>query len=87
VTSATAGSGNQASLLGTVKNAAGDLYGTYHGWPLYTYSGDSGPGQTNGEGITSFGGTWYVLSTSGSPVTSSHSQSGNSGSGGGGNGY
>ncbi len=69
-TSATAGSGIQASLLGTVKNSAGELYATYHGWPLYTYAGDNGPGQANGEGITSFGGTWYVLSTSGNPVTS-----------------
>jgi predicted lipoprotein with Yx(FWY)xxD motif len=82
--SATAGSGIQTSLLGTVKNSAGDSYVTYHGWPLYTYSGDNGPGQASGEGITSFGGTWYVLSTSGNPVTSSHSQSG---SGSGGNGY
>ena len=70
VTSATAGSGIQASLLGTVKNSAGDLYTTYNGWPLYTYSGDGGPGQANGEGLTDFGGTWYVLSTSGNPVTS-----------------
>jgi predicted lipoprotein with Yx(FWY)xxD motif len=87
VTSATAGSGIQASMLSTVKNSDGALYVTYHGWPLYTYSGDNGPGQANGQGITSFGGTWYVLSTSGNPVTSSHSQSGTSGSGGGSNGY
>lgn len=86
-TSATAGSGIQASLLGTVKNSAGDLYVTYHGWPLYTYTGDSGPGQANGEGITAFGGTWYALSTSGNPVTSSHSQPGSYGSGGGSGGY
>jgi predicted lipoprotein with Yx(FWY)xxD motif len=70
VTSATAGSGIQASLLGTVKNSAGELYATYNGWPLYTYSGDGAPGQANGEGLTGFGGTWYVLSTSGNPVTS-----------------
>lgn len=87
ITSARAGSGIQASLLGTVKNSAGDLYVTYHGWPLYTYSGDRGPGQKNGEGINGFGGTWYVLDTSGNPVTSTNSQSGNSGGGSGGNGY
>ena len=90
VTAATAGSGIQASLLGTVKDASGSLYVTYHNWPLYTFSGDSGPGTVKGQGITNFGGTWYVLSTSGNPVTSSHPQSGTSpsaGSGGGGNGY
>lgn len=87
MTAATAGSGIQASLLGTVKNAAGELYVTYHGWPLYTYTGDNGPGQANGQGITSFGGTWYALSTSGNPVTSSYSRSGSYGSGGGSTGY
>ena len=90
VTAATAGSGIQPSLLGTVKDASGSLYVTYHGWPLYTFSGDSGPGTVKGQGITNFGGTWYVLSTSGNPVTSSHPQSGTSpsaSSGGGGNGY
>ena len=70
VTAAKAGSGIQTPQLGTVKDAAGSLYVTYGGYPLYTYSGDSGPGQANGEGITSFGGTWYVISASGQPVTS-----------------
>jgi len=80
VTSATAGSGIQPSLLGTVKDASGHLYVTYGGLPLYTYSGDSGAGQANGEGIQSFGGTWYVLGVSGQPVTSSGTGTG-SGSG------
>jgi predicted lipoprotein with Yx(FWY)xxD motif len=79
VTAATAGSGIQASLLGTVKGADGSLYVTYHDWPLYTYAGDNGPGQTHGQGLNGFGGTWYVLSASGNPVTSSHAQSGGSG--------
>jgi predicted lipoprotein with Yx(FWY)xxD motif len=90
MTAAKAGSGIQASLLGTVKAASGSLYVTYNGWPLYTFSGDSGPGQAKGEGITNFGGTWYVLGTSGTPVTSMQSPSGSSpstGSGGGGYGY
>lgn len=85
--SAAAGRGIQASLLGTVKNSAGERYVTYHGWPLYTYTGDNGPGQANGEGITAFGGTWYALSTSGNPVTSGYSRSGSYGSGGGSSGY
>ena len=32
----------------------------YAGWPLYMYAGDSAPGQTNGNGIVSFGGTWSI---------------------------
>jgi len=30
----------------------------YNGRPLYTFSGDTGPGQTTGEG---FGGIWHVV--------------------------
>jgi predicted lipoprotein with Yx(FWY)xxD motif len=80
-TTAKAGSGVQASLLGTVKDTSGNLEVTYNHWPLYTFSGDSGPGVAKGQGLTSFGGTWYVLNGSGNPVTSS--QSGNASSGGG----
>src|SRR5216684_2499484 len=32
----------------------------YNGHLLYTYSGDTAPGQTNGEGI---GGNWFVATT------------------------
>jgi predicted lipoprotein with Yx(FWY)xxD motif len=68
-TAATAGSGVQSSLLGTVKDASGILEVTYNGWPVYTFVGDSGPGVAHGQGMTSFGGTWYVLNSSGDPVT------------------
>jgi len=83
-TTAKAGSGVQSSLLGTVKDASGNLEVTYNHWPLYTFSGDSGPGVAKGQALTSFGGTWYVLNGSGNPGTSS--QLGNASSGGG-NGY
>jgi predicted lipoprotein with Yx(FWY)xxD motif len=33
---------------------------TEHGLPLYRFSKDTAPGDTNGEGISSFGGTWHV---------------------------
>jgi predicted lipoprotein with Yx(FWY)xxD motif len=78
---AAAGGGVQSSLLGTVKDASGNLEVTYNHWPLYTFSGDSGPGVAKGQALTSFGGTWYVLNGSGNPVTSS--QSGTASSGGG----
>lgn len=78
---AKAGMGLNASLLGTKKLGDGETYPTYGGWLMYEYTGDSSPGQANGEGIKSFGGTWYALSPSGQPVTS---MSGSSGGGGGG---
>jgi predicted lipoprotein with Yx(FWY)xxD motif len=83
-TTAKASSGVQSSLLGTVKDASGKLEVTYNHWPLYTFSGDSGPGAAKGQGLTSFGGSWYVLNGSGNPVTSSSSGTTSSGSG---NGY
>jgi hypothetical protein len=85
-----AGDGLQAGLLGTITRSDGSKQVTYGGHPLYMFSGDSGSGQVNGEGITSFGGTWYVLATSGQPVKSalSGSTSTTAGSGGGyGGGY
>jgi predicted lipoprotein with Yx(FWY)xxD motif len=80
--SATAGKGVDASLLGTMKESDGETYPTYNGYLMYEYASDSGPGQANGQGIVSFGGTWYVLNASGQPITS-----GGSSGGGGGNGY
>jgi predicted lipoprotein with Yx(FWY)xxD motif len=68
VSTATAAGGASSALLGTEAGAKGTVV-TYNGRPLYTFSGDSGPGQAAGEGITSFGGTWYVLSASGNPVS------------------
>ncbi len=46
---------------------------TLGGHPLYVFSGDSGPGTAKGEGLSSFGGTWYVLSSKGSAVTATAS--------------
>ncbi|MFG2502788.1 SCO0930 family lipoprotein [Streptomyces sp. NPDC048441] len=34
-------------------------------WPMYTFSGDKKPGDTNGQGV---GGTWYAAGPNGKPV-------------------
>jgi predicted lipoprotein with Yx(FWY)xxD motif len=60
----TAGSGVKASLLSTTSGHQV----TYAGHPLYTYSGDSGPGQTSYVGAKTFGGTWYAINASGGTV-------------------
>jgi predicted lipoprotein with Yx(FWY)xxD motif len=86
-TAPTAGSGAKSSLLGTLKDASGNLEVTYNHWPLYTFAGDSGPGQAKGQGLVAFGGTWYVLNASGTPVTTKASSGSSSSSGGGGGGY
>ena len=76
-----AGSGIQSAMLGTMELSDGKTYPTYNGWLMYEYSGDSGPDQARGDGISSYGGTWYVLSPSGNPITASATGSS------GGNGY
>ncbi len=70
VAAAKAGPGLQASLLGTTKLGDGRTYPTYNGWLMYEYAADPGPGQAGGQGIQSFGGTWYALSPTGTPITS-----------------
>jgi len=67
--SPTAGSGVNASLLGTITRSDGSHQVTYGGHPLYTYVSDTASGQVNGQGVVAFGGTWYVVGTSGSAVT------------------
>lgn len=64
----TAGTGITASKLGTTKRSDGSTEVTYNGHPLYTYAGDSGPGQTAGQGIDGFGAEWYVLSAAGNKI-------------------
>lgn len=61
----TAGGAARAKLLGSDKNPSGGRVVTYNRWPLYTYAGDSKPGQANGQATNLNGGLWYVLSPSG----------------------
>jgi predicted lipoprotein with Yx(FWY)xxD motif len=78
VTSATAGSGVDASKLGTIARPDGGTQVTYDGMPLYLFASDTSAGQATGQGV----GGFYAVKASGSG-------SGSSGSGGGGygNGY
>jgi predicted lipoprotein with Yx(FWY)xxD motif len=55
----------KASLLGTTKRPDGSREVTYAGHPLYTFAGDTQPGQTTGEGSNGFGAPWWVVSTAG----------------------
>jgi predicted lipoprotein with Yx(FWY)xxD motif len=80
VTAATAGSGIQASLLGTTKESSGETYPTYGGFSLYTFVRDTAPGQANGEGIKSFGGTWSAVTPDGKLAIKAQSTSSGSGS-------
>ncbi len=63
-------SGARKALLGTTRRKDGRLQVTYRGHPLYRFSGDTGAGQTSGEGLTDFGGGWWVVSPAGNKIVS-----------------
>ncbi len=45
----------------TITLSDGSKQLTYDGWPLYYYAGDKSSGAITGEGISAFGGTWYLV--------------------------
>ena len=69
------------SDLGTIARAGGGRQVTYNGHPLYFFAGDSGPGQTNGQGSDSFGAKWWLVAPSGSQITAADTAASSSGSG------
>ena len=82
--SVTAGSGVTASDLGTIALSGGTKQVTYDGHPLYYFSGDTGAGTTNGQGLNAFGAKWWLVSPAGSQITSADTLSSTSSSSGGG---
>jgi predicted lipoprotein with Yx(FWY)xxD motif len=65
-----AGHGVKASLLGTINLRGGRKQVTYAGHPLYTYAGDSAPGETSYVNFAAFGGRWPAMNATGHEVTS-----------------
>ena len=63
-----AGPGLAAAKLGSIKRADGKTEATYAGHPLYTYAGDTKPGDTRGQALDQFGAEWYVLAPSGHQI-------------------
>lgn len=57
--------GVKKSLLGTIERSDGSTQLTYAGWPLYTFEGDSKPGEDNGTDSKAFGASWYPLHSDG----------------------
>ena len=51
--------------LGTITRTDGKTQATYDGHPLYTYAGDSAPGQAKGNGKNLSGGVWHEVTVSG----------------------
>ena len=85
-----AGTGVTASKLGTTKRSDGSTQVTYADRPLYTYTADTSPGDTTGNGVNLYGALWYAVQPNGSNAPASGSSGSGStttGSSGGGYGY
>jgi predicted lipoprotein with Yx(FWY)xxD motif len=65
--------------FGTIKRADGSTQATYNGHPLYTFVGDTAPGQATGNGLNAFGGLWHEVTTSGTAKHAGGSSPGSSG--------
>lgn len=67
--------------LGTIKRSDGSTQATYNGRPLYTYIGDTRPGQAAGNGLNLSGGVWHEVPVSGKAAPAPGSSHGSSGGG------
>jgi len=65
---AVAKGGAKTRLLAGDRDPAGGTVVTYDRWPLYTYVGDSAPGQARGQALDLNGGLWYVIAPSGKVI-------------------
>ena len=57
-----------AAMFGSATRDDGSAQLTVNGQPLYTFSGDSAPGEVNGHGLN---GVWFVVDSQGNPVEAS----------------
>jgi len=62
---ASVGDGLDGALFGTAARADGTLQATIDGWPLYFFSGDAAPGDTNGQSLND---VWWVVDASGTLI-------------------
>ena len=62
--------------FGTIKRADGSVQATFDGHPLYTFVGDTAPGQAKGNGLNAAGGLWHEVTSSGTAAPAGGSSSG-----------
>ena len=63
-----AATGVVAAKLGTTTRTGGQSEVTYDGHPLYYYAADTRPGQTQGQDLNQFGGTWHLVAPAGTAI-------------------
>ena len=64
VTGTAAASSGVPGRVGTIKRTDGSEQLTYNGHPLYTYVGDTAPGQARGNNLNLNGGLWHEVPAS-----------------------
>jgi predicted lipoprotein with Yx(FWY)xxD motif len=64
-----AGPGVNPALVSSFKRSDGVTQVLYNKHALYTFEQDTGPGMLSGQGVTTYGGVWWVVSATGKPVT------------------
>ena len=67
--------------FGTITRSDGSVQATFDGHPLYTFAGDSAPGQNKGNGLNAAGGLWHEVTASGTAAPASSSSPGSGGYG------
>jgi predicted lipoprotein with Yx(FWY)xxD motif len=65
----TASGGVNKADLSTITRSDGTKQVVCDGHPLYYFSGDSGPGQVNGQGSDGFGAKWWLVDPAGTSIT------------------
>lgn len=78
-----ASDGVDAKLLDTTTRDDGSTQVVYNGHPLYYFSGDTSPGDMNGQGSDAFGAEWYVVGATGDKLESGEESAAKKGKGGG----
>lgn len=73
--------GVDTGAIGMVLRPDGTSQLTLGGWPIYRYTGDTGPGTAAGQGM---GGTWFAITPDGKKASGSAAGSGAAGGTGGG---
>ncbi|MFC8502306.1 hypothetical protein ACFUC1_08100 [Pedococcus sp. NPDC057267] len=54
------------ATFGSITRPGGTTQLSVDGYPVYTYAGDTSPGDVNGQGVNASGGLWWALSPNGS---------------------
>jgi predicted lipoprotein with Yx(FWY)xxD motif len=63
----------------TITRSDGSTQATFDGHPLYTFVGDTAPGQAKGNDLNAFGGLWHEITTSGAAAPAGGASSGSGG--------